>query len=231
MKKSKIVYSINCWEQDYRILADDYEYRVALNDYPFDEMWLIVLNVNDKEDVKRLFKGRGIKLFFADELEKEVLSFFKLTKDSFEDQYANGYKYSIASLIELYLAKDFDYICHFTSDVSLVRKGNWIREGIKEIESEFGECVAARPGFPVYESSKETERKIRKTQVFSDHCYLLPVKKFRSSLPFIQASPRVLGIHPLYGGESFERKITRLLLVCDYHEVVINSAEILHPCY
>lgn len=227
-KKPKVVYSTNCYEKDFEFADEDFEYRIALNKYDFTETWIIVLNTKDPQDIALRFEYRADKVIIANQVVDKALKFFDLDRNSFKDEYADGYKYSIASLIELYMARDFDYICHFTSDVSLHTSSDWITPGIKSI---INGASAARPGYPRYETSKTEEEKKPKTNIFSDHAYLIPVKEFLDKSIYHLTSPKVEKIHPSYGGESFERKITRYLMANNKYEEIIPNSEIIHPCY
>lgn len=224
---TKVVFSTNCYYKDFHIVNRDLEYRAALCNYPFDEIWVTINNVPDIEKVKKMFEGRA-RVIVAEEVFSEACKFFNLTLDDFKDKYADGTIYSIASLVDLYLAKDFDYICHFCSDSELFKGGDWVTPAIKAIES--GEFVVARPMYPRYEL-QVVDNGERKTQVFSDHAYVIPVKKFRCPEPYKFKEPKIEDIHPIYGGDSFERKMTRYMHATNTWEKIIPITEEYHPCY
>ncbi len=224
----KIIYSTNCYYKDYKIVAEEYEYRLALNDYPFSEMWIVILNVDDEKAVGELFKNKADRVIIASKYIGETLSFFNLDINSFKDKGGKGLIYSTASLVELYLAKRFDYLCHYTSDVSLYRRNNWITPALGRMKNDI---ITARPGFPRYEVSSENEKEVQVTQDFSDHAYLLPIDKFRKRDFFSKQTQINQWKHPSYGGLSFERRISQYLHDTNQFQTVINSAEIIHPCY
>lgn len=197
----RILYSTNCYHKDYKIVADEYEYRLLLNDYPFAERWIIILNVNDEKEVVSKFKGKVDRCILASEMAGAALNFFNLNKNSFKDDKGDGYIYSIASLIELYLARNFDYVCHYMSDVALYKRKDWITPAIGLIQNA---VVSARPGFPRYEITPKVDKEISSTQDFSDHVYLIPVKYFRRPDLFSQQKGDLPQYkHPSYGGLSF----------------------------
>ncbi len=226
-EQPKVLFSTNCYFKDWELLADGKFYdKFLLNDYPFKERWMTILNVPDPEEVADIFSTQADRVIIAEEVAKDVLEFFHLKKDDFKDKDGDGYIYSISSLIDLYLAKDFDYICHFCGDVELKTLNNWITEGIKKIDKDI---VSARPLKPRYELS-DPEDGQDKTQIFSDHCYLIPVSLFRNP-DWIHAEPLVDNVHPKYGGKSFERRMTTYLQKNNLFESIISTAEVIHPCY
>jgi len=214
----KVLFSTNCYKKDHKYLVQGgFEYKYLLCDYHFDEK-IIITN-----KVKGFGKENNIDRNIYSE---KTLFHFELPTDCFVDKKTgiDGYIYSIDSLIELFLAKDFDYICHFCGDVELYKKADWITEGIKKIE---GGCFGARPKLPRYDLQAESEQKLTETDIFSDHVYLISVRKILEDLPkiFSLTQPTCTDIHPSYGGESFERKMTRYLQATYQKLAIIQNAE------
>src|SRR5260221_14474839 len=152
---------------------------------------------------------------------------FGFKRDVFKDPLTNadGWVYSIDSVIELAFGKRFDYICHYCGDVELYRKGDWITPGIEKIEKEG--YAGARPRLPRYEMQVPGEQELTETDVFSDHVYLIPWKPYHDALQdiFQLTEPSCSDIHVQYGGESFERKMTRYLKHTKQKLAIIQNAE------
>lgn len=214
----RVLFSTNCYSKDAEYLfGGGFSYKYLLCNYPFAEKWMITNGV-----VGLIMDGSTID---RKQYGKKALNYFGLKNNCFVDKKTgiDGYIYSIDSLIELYLAKDFDYICHFCGDVELKNKANWITEGIKKIEQGY---LGARPKLPIYFDSPEEERELIETDIFSDHVYLIStslVKKIPEI--FSPTKPSCSPPHPEYGGESFERKMTRYMKIAGKKLAIIQSAE------
>jgi len=216
-----VVFSTNCYKKDFDYLSmSGFHAKKALNDFDFD---LSAIILNGVEDV---FPEADCVLNRT-ELTPPTLKYFDLTRDDFVDQSTgkDGYIYSIDSLIELFLFRGYDYIVHYCGDVELYKKNNWITEGIKQIET--GEFCGARPRLPIFAESSREEMALTEYNIFSDHVYLLPVALFdkdRVKQMFVFDEPSCVPPHPEYGGQSFERRMSRLMHVLGWKLAVIQSA-------
>lgn len=227
-----VVFSTNCYWKEYDYLSKGgFMYKCLLNDYKFAARWMIINNVQDEIGAQRAFGAIADEVFVANDEADRCLKFFGLTAGVFTDPKTevDGYKYSIDSVIELAHAKNFDYICHYTGDTELYKKADWITEGIRKIEEEG--YAGARPRLPRYEQQVEGEQEMTETDIFSDHVYLIPVKPYRKDLKLIFSltEPSCDDIHVEYGGESFERKMTRYLKATGLKLAIIDNAEEM-PC-
>jgi hypothetical protein len=216
----KVLFSTNTYEKDYKYLSKGgFDDKYLLCDYPFEEKWIVLHRVEngfDTADMVLERKRHG----------KAVLDIFELTPDCFVDPLTgiDGYIYSIDSLIDFLFKEQFDYICHFCGDVELKHKADWITEGIEKIKQGY---FGARPRLPIYTGE---EKPVLETDVFSDHVYLLPtsVAKWFPAI-FKLKEPSCSPPHPEYGGDSFERKMTRWLQATHQKMAVIQNAEEV-PC-
>ena len=223
-----VLFSTNTYEKDFKYLSTGgFEYKALLNDYPFAAKWIITGDGVDPIVGEEAFEGIADIVFTRDLAANNALSIYGFGRDIFVDKSTgvDGYKYSIDSLIEIAHAKGFDYICHFCGDVEIYKKADWITEGIRKIEQEgyFG----ARPRLPRYEMQVPGEQEMTETDIFSDHVYLVPVKFLDENLQdiFDLTEPSCADIHVPYGGESFERKMTRFMKVTGAKMAIIQNAE------
>lgn len=222
----KILFATNTYFKDVDfLLTGGFADKYLLNSYNFTAKLLTILNVDNEKKMQAIFSTFCDQVLITSEVAGEVLSFFKLKREDFIDEYGDGYFYSISSFIELYFGKDYDYICHFCGDVELYTKKDWITEGLGLIQNDI---VSARPRRPRYVLEEKNPE--RETQVFSDHCYLIPVKLFRNP-EIYQTTSLVEGIHPPYGGRSFERMVTTFLKRYHKYQAIVQSAEVIHPIY
>jgi hypothetical protein len=225
---SNVLFSTNCYWRDIGYLAEGgFVYKALLNDYRFGARWMIINNVEDPLAAMRAFGPVADEVLVMDDVADKSLKHFGFPSGIFVDGNTNvdGWIYSIDSLIELARAKDFDYICHYCGDVELYKKADWITEGIRKIEQEG--YAGARPRLPRYEMQVPGEQELTETDIFSDHVYLIPVKPFHDYLAdiFSLTEPSCDDIHVEYGGESFERKMTRYLKATNQKLAIIQNAE------
>ena len=218
----KIVFATSCHPGSFNFLKNGgFEDKINDIDYPFNERW-IILNNGDEDLFTETFKKRADKVIVSSKMAYDVLNFFKLDFPDFQQGRFNGYLYSIAPLTQLFLAKDFDYVCYMCPDVRMARHSHWIEDGLKSIK---GPMVAARPRrwpSPDFET-------IKKTQVFSDHCYLIPTGIFRNPDVYkYKKTKKEFKIFSWYGGDNFEVKISKFLYGTHQYEKIIGSGEIIH---
>jgi hypothetical protein len=192
----KVLFSTKTYQNDFMPMANgkfSSKWQKCL--YPFAEKWIVINNVQDEDRVAKLFEGVADRVIKSSEYYQQALKFFNLKIHDFK----GGYYYSICELIELYLAKDFDYICHFASDCEMEGDGNWIDYALEAINDK---VVAVQPHC---QGAGWEEM----DQFFTDQCYLIPVKEFRRRIYNYQEP--LLPQYPDKGGDDFERLAARYL--------------------
>jgi hypothetical protein len=214
MVEPRVLFTTKTYHNDFGPMANGgFSRKWQKCDYPFAEKWILINNVQDEDKVASLFKGgldeRAIK---SSEYYQQALDFFGLTIADFK----GGYYYSICELIELYLAKDFDYIVHFAGDCELDADGNWINPAIESLD---GKIVTASPHC-------QGARMVDLDQFFSDQCYLIPVKKFRRKIYNLKEP--VLPQYPPKGGDDFEHLVARYLHKFGKYRKVLGDFTYVH---
>jgi hypothetical protein len=189
--QEKVVFATKCYYKDYyKFLQSYFDDKWKGCKYDFDDKWLI-LNNGIPEGTKF-----PCKTFAVSDCEKEVLDFFKLKRDDFLLNGHDGYKYSIAELTAIYLAKDFKYLCYIQSDCEMIPY-NWITQGIKELETHSVVSPYSRVN-----TWGETDH------FFSDQAFLIKVAEFRKP---IYSIPGYMKEYPIYGGNYFEMMVGKYL--------------------
>ena len=143
-KKPTVSFATTCWEKDWEILLKNPTYLknqlIGYNNFSFLEKILIINNVKDPEKVKffaqkRKDEGLLTHFYFAADLEKETLDFFKLKREHFksrEEGVLDDWVYYNASgiLTALYKCRGEFFLYH-TGDACLAKKVSWIEKAIK----------------------------------------------------------------------------------------------------
>src|SRR5574344_1045428 len=118
---NSITFETKCYENDWEyILKGTYlEQMISRCGINFDFKQLMINNVKNKELVrsfanKKVEQGVIDAYYFIEDTSDEVLSFFKLSKESLN----KGYVYSISELTGIYQCKT-NYLLHFSSDAFL----------------------------------------------------------------------------------------------------------------
>ena len=215
----KILFSTKTWEGDWKkILSGGFERKLEACDFAFNETLLVVNNTKQPRD---LFDDVADNVLFVEDEAKKTLDFFGLQEASFK----GGYVYSIAELAELRYAhaEGFDYLVHYSSDALSV-KGDWISEGIKILEEQRDVWVVS-PYSDVNEWHDETNR----DQMFSDQCYLVRPKDF--ILEDYTLTDPELPEYPAHGGDSFERKMARILHKNKKYRYILTDYRYEHPAF
>lgn len=220
-------FETKCWEGDWEYLLKTDRLKKMIHNcqYPFVEKNLIINNVKDLKAVLP-FAENAIKngiihqYYIAEEYEDRVLDFFELPSTFKKEQ---GYRYSISELVGLYLS-NAEYLLHFSSDTMLIQSGShWIPQAI-EVFTADEKTVAASPSEDRHASQKSLEKgdSSFKTWVFSDQCYLVPVRVLKK--PIYCESNEGTKVYPDYGGNSFEKRVGAYFLNHDLARIVFADA-------
>lgn len=229
----KVTFEIKVYENDWKyILYGDYLEKIINNcNTDFFCKQLIINNVNNLNEVlkyaeKKMKDGVIDKVIVVEEHEQKVLSHFNLDKDSFK----GGFNYSIAELTGIYFCQT-DYLLHFSSD-SFVKNSHfdWVKKAVQNLESNNRYIVAN----PVWNNKFEEAREESKYENddffvgygFSDQCYLIKAKHFKSNIYSETniASDR----YPKYGGELFEKRVDAYMINNDYLRLTSKEVSYYH---
>ena len=209
--RPSITLETKCWEADWRLLLTTDRLRTLAerNCFDFAERTLMINNVADQETV-RGYAERGVasglltRYLVVGEHADEAMRFFQVTAETLTE----GYKYSIAELVSVYLCRT-DYLLHFAGDCLPLAAYDWIPRAIA--------CMNANPLIKVANltwdakyAEAEAESAFQTDDFFvgfgfSDQCYLVRTADFRAPIynDVNEASAR----YPGYGGELFEKRV------------------------
>lgn len=217
--KPKVLFVTKTWQGDYKqILSGGFDRKIRSCEYPFDERWLIINNIDDPIGIEA-FGGIADRVILASDYAKKALDFFNLTEDDFK----GGLVYSICELVELYLAAEFDYLCHFSSDSLMSPSGDWITPGLEILRYVTNVSVIS----PASEVNTWHDRNSL-DQFFSDQCYLIDVKEWRKP---IYSEPGTIPEYPAHGGNDFEHMAAKYLRKTDRYRMILEDYGYAHPAY
>ncbi|MDP3353984.1 MAG: hypothetical protein Q8S44_09610 [Flavobacteriaceae bacterium] len=227
--ENSVTFEIKVYENDWKfILTGDYlDKIIARCNYNFKKKVLLINNVLDLKKVikyadKKMAKGIIDEYYIVEDYVNDALTYFNIEKDSFKE----GYYYSIAELVGIYLCKT-DYLLHFSSDSFLEsKKVNWIDKAIN-IFKENEDVIVANPvwNFAYNEANNESIGIIEDFYVgygFSDQCYLIRMDIFKNQI--YNEKNIDSDRYPTYGGELFEKRIDSFMR--NYKKLRITSKEI-----
>lgn len=249
-KKKKIPtvsFATIVWEKDWKYVLLDPGYLPTLqiknNCFDFLEKILIINNVNNLDEVRDaaqhwVQKGVLTKVIVAQEIEKEMTSFFQVQRQDFkigEDArfYENVncdwlYYNALGPLSAIYSAKG-DYLLYLTGDVRLDQKVDWIEPSLEMMENHSKLKVAnlvwnGKMGEAKRESYRRTRDFFIAKQGFSDQMFLVSQKTFRQ---------------PIYGeiredashyprGDVFEKRVFSYLKNRGFERIIYRHGSYTH---
>ena len=208
----KVLFATKCWGGDWqKFLAGAFERKVP--DYPLCEKWLLINN-----SVPPKVKFKVDKTIRVEDYAERALNFFNLKESDFK----GGYVYSIAELVCLYLAKDFDYLVWIQGDVMV--DGKWVKKALQILRKKHYIAVVS-PSSEVNTYHDE----LGLDQEFSDQCFVVRVREFRQQI-YNYKSPNQKN-YPDYGGHSFEYKCGQYLKNNNKFRKILTCAWAHHPAY
>lgn len=210
----KTLFATKVWEKDWQpMVAFGFDNKLASCDFPFTSTMLVVNNgVPSLEPLQ----GLADYLYSVDQHAAEVLEFFKLKPEDFQ----GGYNYSIAELMAIYFAKDFDYLCYVQGDS--ITKESWVQFGIDTLEDHPDVSVVS----PASDCNTWHNPITKKDQFFSDQGFLVRVNEFRKP---IYSEPGVIADYPPHGGNSFEHMVAKYLRKANKYRYIEEAAWLIHP--
>lgn len=226
--KPKILFSTKTWQGDInQIIAGGFQRKHERCLYPFDKKILILNNVDtplSSSDIKDMTEADEV--IKADDYAEEALKFFRLTKKDL----GVAYIYSICELVELYLAEEFDYVCHFASDTLLSKPFDWITPSIVIMDN-CPDVITTAP------NNEDSITYGLKNQFFSDQAYLIKVSEWRKPNTFTYTTPELpeypsLKAHTGQEGDAlFERRAGRYLHNIGRYRQLIKDCWYAHPSW
>lgn len=229
-----ITFETKCYENDWEFLLKGgyLSEMISRCNCIFEKKVVNINNVENPMNVgmhaQRLVEAGVIDEYvFVDDHAEEALNFFGINKASFN----GGYYYSISELVGIYRCQT-PYLLHFSSDSILeFQNCTWISDAVKLMDRR-EDYVVANPLWhsmienAIQESIDQNEDWII-GQGFSDQCYLIKTKVFKSKIYSENnvASER----YPAYGGELFEKRIDsymrnhKLLRLTHKHAVYVSK--------
>lgn len=224
----RVLFSSKVWEGDLnKIIAGGFKRKHEACLFPFNKKMLVVNNLKTPiqvDDLKVLTEADEVVL--AEDYATEALKFFRLSKEDL----GVAYVYSICELVELYLAEDFDYLCHFASDVLMNKPYDWITPSLHIMENS-PDIITTAP------NSEDSIAYGLKNQYFSDQAYLLKVKDWRKPNTFTYLTPELneypdLRAHTGQASDAlFERRAGRYLHNIGRYRQLIRDAWYNHPSW
>lgn len=219
--KPKVLFSSKTWQGDLnKIIAGGFRRKHETCLYPFDKTLLVINNIDSPLSLDEMKTLTGAdQVVKAEDYATEALKFFRLKKEDLTE----GYIYSICELVELYLAEDFDYLCHFASDTLMYKPYDWITPSITIMEN-MPDIITTAP------NNEDSITYGLKNQYFSDQAYLLKVKEWRKPNTFTYLTPE-LPEYPSKGGELFEKRAGRYLHNIGRYRQLIKDCYYSHPSW
>jgi len=231
--KPSVTFETKCYEKDWRFIINANQIGKMINNcnYAFDKKVLFINNVSDYNKVKKhadklISKSIIDEYYVVEEYANEALNFFNLTVESFKQ----GYYYSIAELVSIYLCKT-DYLLHFSGDSVIENKeSTWIDDAITLMETDKN-VFTANPvwNFNYEEAKNESFKEDDKWFYgfgFSDQSYL--VKKENCRKPIYSEYNPASDRYPKYGGELFEKRVDSYMRNHNLYRVTSKHISYVH---
>ncbi len=243
-RKKEVTIATSCWEKDWRYVLQgkSLQENIEKHQFAFSERLLVINNVLNQEEVwkkaEELEKKQILtKIVSSQKKEKEVLSFFSLTKEEFlandtreEYQVDNEWIFynSLAPLTAIYFCKT-PYLLYFTPDAYLKKPLSWIEKALFLLEKDKTYKVAN----PLWnerkrEAKKESLQKKRGFWVskegFSDQMFLVKTEDFQK--PIYSEVGECTKKFPR--GEVFEKRVYIHLKNQGYKRLIFSKGSYYH---
>lgn len=220
--KPRVLFTTKTWSGDFdKIISGGFKRKHETCLYPFDKKWLLINNVDKTFDIDMIKElTEADKVIRVEDYAKEALKFFRLDKADMNQSYV----YSICELVELYLAEDFDYLCHFASDTLMSKPYDWITPSLSIMEN-CPDIITTAP------NNEDSITYGLKNQFFSDQAYLLKVNEWRKPNAFTYLTPELPEYPPRAGDTLFEKRAGRYLHNIGRYRQLIKEAWYAHPAF
>ena len=218
---TSIAFQTSCYEKSYKHLLENgilNHYLSLFPDTDFQEKNVIINNVKNKDNVKKLFKNfQDINFIFSEREPEIILSSFNLSLGDI----SKGLYYSIQHFTGIYHTS-CDYLFHISEDCGIDNlNSKFIEESIAMLESN-EKYIIAMPRWCKDDNAIERMQSDKDSFAiqygFTDQIYIIKTRKFKEDIYHYShpASAR----YPVYGGECFEKRIDSFMICNQYYGVV-----------
>jgi len=229
-----ITFETKVWEADWEIMLKTNRISKMIGRcfHPFEEKIIYINNVSNLSEVKKAadrLVSNGVITHYVSvsEYADEALNFFALSKE----QLGEGYYYSIAELVSIYLTKT-KYLLHFSSDSMVAPWTNrkWLEKGIQTLETRDQVKVFNLTWNKKYKEAKKESNQSDRLNFygngFSDQMYLIRTADFKA--PIYDFTHPDAERYPAYGGELFEKRVYSWMRQHNYLRATCKHGSYLH---
>ncbi len=247
-KKRSVTFATTCWEKDYKILLEEgyLDQLIKSHSFSFDRKILIINNVKHPEEVislatERVKDGSITDFYLALEHQKEILSFFQLTRKDFtlgddREKYPGlsddwVFYNALGPMAALYFLST-EYILYQTGDVALSGSCQWIDKAIHFLEK-YPEVKIANLvwNHQLDEVKREAYRKKSSFYLakegFSDQMFLGKREDLRA--PILSQIREDAAHFPR--GDVFEKRIFSYMKNHGWQRITYKRGSYIHPCH
>jgi len=229
-----ITFETKVWEKDWELILKTSRLEKILSrcNHEFDKKILLINNVSQFDKVasqaERLIKKGVLTEFInVDQHASDALDYFDLTKESL----GNGYYYSIAELVSLYLSSS-KYLLHFSGDsmIDVNAPQDWLNTGLNILENE-PLIKVVNLGWQNFDSTLNEEFIAEANGYFSsfgfsDQMYLVRTDDFKDRI-FNFYHP-LSDRYPKHAGQLFEKRVDSWLRLHNYYRATLKNGRYLH---
>lgn len=230
-----VTFATCCYEKDWRPILLDPTYlpvrQIENHRYPFAEKILIINNVENRSEVLRAAqshreKGTLTRVVLAEEMAKEVLSFFELNRSDFANDWV--YYNALAPLAAIYSCQS-EYLLYMTGDASLDRPVSWIQKAIRRMEQNSSYKVAnlvwnENKAEAKRESNQRTWDFYIANRGFSDQMFLVLKSDFQQPI-YKEIHP---DSHHFPRGDVFEKRVFSAMIYRDWKRITYRWGSYWH---
>lgn len=226
-----ISFQTSCYQNSYEKLLKNGLLEYYLNlfyDIPFLEKTVIINNIKDIEQVKKLIENYpDINFYYSYGELLNVLPYFNLSSWDFPI----GPYYSIHHFVGMYYTKS-DYLFHISEDCNI---GNldtlFVKDCIDILESS-DEYISAMPRWGIdpekgaIEEAIKIDRKFIIALTFTDQIYIAKTKVFKQDIYHFEHTDSEK--YPSKGGNSFERRVNSYMWANNKYRAIHKDYFYLH---
>lgn len=226
-----MVHMTKAWEGDWQEVLEKLDSFLPR----LGPRWVIANNLEDRIEVIKAFRGKVDRFIVAEDYEKKALEFFNVTL-------GQERPYSVSELVGMYLAKDFEYLTFYASDIE-ISDHTWIKAGLALLDDtivtvspgwqgdalnpsqEFEDWVVAEK--TIYPELIEVYDWGCSTPFFSDQAFLARVDTLRQPIYNFEDN-FIASKYPWYGGNTFERRVGQFLAQTGKRKAILKDWNYVH---